>query len=49
MRLICYRCGKAVSNELPEDTTVRAALFCPECIGEGAVEVHSDSVPKDKE
>jgi len=32
MRLPCYGCGKSVSSEVPEDTVVRAALFCPECI-----------------
>lgn len=32
MRLFCFSCGKSVSNELPDDTVVRAALFCPECI-----------------
>lgn len=32
MRLPCYECGKSVSSEVPEDTVVRAALFCPECI-----------------
>jgi hypothetical protein len=32
MRLFCASCGKSVSTELPDDTVVRAALVCPECI-----------------
>jgi len=32
MRLKCYFCGKSVSNEVPQDTTIRAVLVCPECI-----------------
>jgi hypothetical protein len=32
MRLQCYFCGKSVSNELPEETVVRALLICPECV-----------------
>jgi len=32
MRLVCFHCGKAVSTEVPDDTVVRAALECPECI-----------------
>ena len=32
MRLQCYECGKSVSTEVPPETVVRAALFCPECI-----------------
>lgn len=35
MRLICFSCGKSVSNEVPGTTTVRAALVCPECIEKG--------------
>jgi DNA-directed RNA polymerase subunit RPC12/RpoP len=35
MRLICFNCGKSVSNELPDTTTIRAALVCPECIEKG--------------
>lgn len=38
MRLRCYYCGKSVSNEVPEDTIVRAILECPECIEEGVRE-----------
>jgi len=32
MRLFCWTCHKSVSNELPEDTTLRAVAICPECI-----------------
>lgn len=32
MRLTCTSCGKSVSTEVPEDTIVRAALECPECL-----------------
>ena len=32
MRLQCYECGKSVSNEVPEETIIRALLLCPECI-----------------
>lgn len=32
MRLRCYNCTKSVSNEVPDDTTVRALILCPECI-----------------
>lgn len=35
MRLQCYFCGKSVSNEVPEETVVRAVLVCPECIYPG--------------
>lgn len=31
MRLTCFHCGKSVSNEIPNDTVVRAVLECPEC------------------
>ncbi len=34
MRLQCWRCHKFVSNELPENTLVRAVCTCPECINE---------------
>jgi DNA-directed RNA polymerase subunit RPC12/RpoP len=33
MRLICFFCGKSVSNELPPDTTLRAVCVCPDCVG----------------
>lgn len=32
MRLYCTSCGKRVSSEVPEETIVRAALTCPECV-----------------
>jgi hypothetical protein len=32
MRLRCYECGKSVSNEVPDETIVRALLICPECL-----------------
>ena len=32
MKLFCIECGKPVSNELPEETIVRAVCICPECI-----------------
>ena len=32
MRLFCWFCFKSVSNELPDDTTVRAVCVCPECV-----------------
>lgn len=28
----CSKCGKRVSNEVPEDLVVRAWIECPECI-----------------
>lgn len=32
MRLFCWICHKSVSNELPDDTVIRATAICPECI-----------------
>lgn len=32
MRLFCFGCGKCVSNQVPDDTVVRAVTICPECI-----------------
>jgi len=32
MRILCWYCHKRCSNELPEDTIVRAIAVCPECI-----------------
>jgi hypothetical protein len=32
MRIHCIECGKVISNELPEDTIIRAVSICPECI-----------------
>ena len=37
MRLYCATCQKSVSNELPDDTVVRALLVCPECIEKGKI------------
>ena len=34
MRLHCNACSKSVSNEVPEETVVRAWLECPECTRE---------------
>ena len=34
MRLHCNACSKSVSNEVPEETVVRAWLECPECTKE---------------
>lgn len=39
MRLPCYGCGKSVSNEVPDDTILRACAFCPECIQAGKVAI----------
>jgi hypothetical protein len=41
MRLRCFFCGKSVSNEVPDDTIVRACLECPECI-----EAHGEIIKK---
>jgi len=41
MRLQCYFCGKSVSNEVPQDTVIRAVLVCPECI-----EAHKIEIPE---
>ena len=41
MRLFCWICKKSVSNELPEDTTLRAICLCPECIEKAPI--HFDS------
>jgi hypothetical protein len=32
VRLACFKCGKCVSNEIPDDAVIRAILTCPECI-----------------
>lgn len=34
MRLHCNECGKSVSNEVPEETVLRAWATCPECVEE---------------
>ncbi len=31
-RIHCSTCGKTVSTEVPDGTTVRAYIECPECI-----------------
>jgi hypothetical protein len=31
MRLTCTSCNKSVSNEVSDETVVRAVLICPEC------------------
>jgi DNA-directed RNA polymerase subunit RPC12/RpoP len=36
MRLMCNRCGKPVSSEVPEETVVRAWIECPECLDQKA-------------
>jgi hypothetical protein len=35
MRFYCFGCGKAISNELPEGSLLRAVAYCPECIESG--------------
>lgn len=32
MRLRCCKCGKSVSNEVPDSTIIRAWFECPECV-----------------
>lgn len=32
MRIRCLKCSKSVSTEVPEETVVRAAVECPECL-----------------
>lgn len=39
LRLRCFYCGTSVSNEVPEDTVVRAVLICPECLEKEAKEL----------
>jgi len=34
MRLRCFGCTKPISNEVPDETVVRAILHCPECYAE---------------
>lgn len=31
MKLTCIHCGKAVTNELPDDVNLRGTVTCPEC------------------
>lgn len=35
MRIRCSRCGATVSPELPEGSTIRAWVECPECCANG--------------
>jgi hypothetical protein len=37
MTLQCFLCEKSVSNEVPDETIIRAALICPECVDAGRV------------
>lgn len=46
MRLHCWFCHKSVSNELPEDTTIRAICVCPECV---PIVIPEDAEVKPKE
>ncbi len=36
-RINCSTCGKAVSTEVPDGTTVRVYIKCPECIESGTL------------
>jgi len=49
MRLQCYFCGRSVSNEVPQDTVVRALLVCPECIEAGIEAGKVQVVPERRE
>lgn len=44
MRLPCYFCGKSVSNEVPDETVVRALLVCPECIAAEKIQIRKPSL-----
>lgn len=46
MRLHCWFCGKSVSTEVSEETIVRAALVCPECIPR-VLKEHVTDFPKE--
>lgn len=46
MRIHCSRCGKSVSNEIPNDTIIRAWIECPECIEGKAKEQKEEPVMK---
>lgn len=37
MKLRCFGCGGAVSNELPPDTIVRALILCRECTADSVL------------
>ena len=39
MQIFCYDCGKVVSTHVPEDTVIRGATQCPECIDVGKGDV----------
>ena len=49
MRLYCWCCHKSVSNEVPEDTVLRACCVCPECIEAKKVIFSEDDKPKEHE
>lgn len=49
MRLFCWSCAKSVSNEVPEDTILRAVCICPECIEAKKVIFPEDETPKERE
>jgi hypothetical protein len=44
MRLFCWTCHKSVSNEVPDETVLRAICICPECIEAGKILFPEDSV-----
>jgi DNA-directed RNA polymerase subunit RPC12/RpoP len=44
MRYCCYFCGKSVSNEVPDETVIRALLVCPECIDAGRIAIAGEPV-----
>jgi len=48
MRLFCWFCHKSVSNELPNDSVVRAVCVCPECIEAGKIQVPEEK-PAERE
>lgn len=31
MKIVCNRCNKEVSTEVPDDTVLKAWVECPEC------------------
>lgn len=42
MRYVCYFCHKSVTSELLNDSVIRAALVCPECLDEGKILFRTD-------
>ena len=44
MRLRCYPCGRSVSTEVPDETVVRACLFCPECLERGGLRRYTNEI-----